>query len=38
MLNMRLARPRVLVDIMRIPGLDGVAVEKGSLRIGAAAR
>ncbi|MFS0691558.1 FAD binding domain-containing protein [Streptomyces nitrosporeus] len=39
MLNMRLARPEVLVDITRIPELDGIRVgEDGCLRIGAAVR
>lgn len=39
MLNMRLARPEVLVDITRIPELGGIHVdETGSLRIGAAVR
>ena len=37
LLNMRLARPGVLVDICRIPGLDTVT-ENGSLTIGATAR
>ena len=37
-LNMRLARPSVLVDLNRIGGLDGIAEENGSLRIGALTR
>jgi CO/xanthine dehydrogenase FAD-binding subunit len=37
-LNMRLARPRVLVDLNRVPGLDGVEAENGSVRIGALVR
>ncbi|RAI44758.1 FAD binding domain-containing protein [Rhodoplanes roseus] len=35
MLSMRLARPNILVDIMRIPGLAEIAVEGGVLRVGA---
>ncbi|WP_392674711.1 FAD binding domain-containing protein [Streptomyces sp. LN785] len=39
MLNMRLARPEVLVDISRIPELGRLRVdESGSLRVGAAVR
>jgi carbon-monoxide dehydrogenase medium subunit len=38
LLNFRLAAPSVLVDINRIPGLAGVAVEDGRLRIGAMTR
>ncbi len=38
MLNFRLLSPAVLVDIHRIPGLDGVAAEDGGLRIGALTR
>lgn len=39
MLNMRLARPEVLVDITRIPELDRLTVDsEGSLHIGAAVR
>ena len=37
-LNMRLARPTVLVDLNRVPGLDRIAEEKGDIRIGALAR
>lgn len=37
MLSMRLARPKVLIDIMRLPELSGIAVERGSIRVGAAA-
>jgi carbon-monoxide dehydrogenase medium subunit len=37
MLNMRLARPSLLVDINRVPGLDGVELD-GGVRIGALAR
>jgi 2-furoyl-CoA dehydrogenase FAD binding subunit len=37
-LNMRLARPRVIVDLNRVPGLDEIAEENGSVRIGALAR
>jgi aerobic carbon-monoxide dehydrogenase medium subunit len=35
MLNLRLARPRVLVDITRVDGLDGVRWDRDTLRIGA---
>lgn len=38
MLNMRLARPALLVDIMDIAALQMVAVTKDGLRIGAAVR
>lgn len=38
LLNMRLARPEVLVDLARIPGLDHIREEDGALVIGAMAR
>jgi carbon-monoxide dehydrogenase medium subunit len=38
MLNMRLARPSVVVDINRVAGLDRVAEENGSIRLGALVR
>jgi carbon-monoxide dehydrogenase medium subunit len=38
LLNMRLARPGVLVDINRIPGLDRIEVDGDRLRIGALVR
>jgi carbon-monoxide dehydrogenase medium subunit len=38
LLNMRLARPEVLVDLARIPGLDHVRDENGDLVIGAMTR
>jgi 2-furoyl-CoA dehydrogenase FAD binding subunit len=38
MLNMRLARPKVLVDIMRIDALDGIDEVKGEIVIGAGVR
>jgi 2-furoyl-CoA dehydrogenase FAD binding subunit len=38
LLSTRLARPKVVVDIMRIPGLDVVARENGGIRVGAGAR
>ena len=38
LLNFRLARPAVLVDLNRIAALGGIAVEDGTLRIGAMAR
>jgi CO/xanthine dehydrogenase FAD-binding subunit len=37
-MNMRLARPSVLVDLNRVPGLDVVEPENGSIRIGALVR
>jgi 2-furoyl-CoA dehydrogenase FAD binding subunit len=38
MLNMRLARPALLVDVMRIPALAAVREDAGGLTIGAAVR
>jgi 2-furoyl-CoA dehydrogenase FAD binding subunit len=38
MLNMRLARPKVLVDIMRIPALDRIEEGSDEIVIGAAVR
>jgi 2-furoyl-CoA dehydrogenase FAD binding subunit len=38
MLNMRLARPKVLVDIMRIPSLDRIEEVRGEIVVGAAVR
>jgi carbon-monoxide dehydrogenase medium subunit len=38
LMNTRLATPAVIVDITRVAGLDGIAVENGSVRIGALAR
>ncbi|MGE0300999.1 FAD binding domain-containing protein [Pseudonocardia sp.] len=38
LMSFRLARPSVLVDINRVPGLDTVATDNGSLVIGAMAR
>lgn len=38
LLNMRLARPSVLVDLARIPGLDYVREENGALVVGAMTR
>jgi 2-furoyl-CoA dehydrogenase FAD binding subunit len=38
LLSTRLARPNIVVDIMRIPGLDGIARADGGIRVGAAAR
>lgn len=35
LLNMRLARPTALIDINRIPALDGIAVEDGAVTVGA---
>jgi carbon-monoxide dehydrogenase medium subunit len=38
MMNLRLAKPEVLIDINRLPGLDQVRVEGNELVIGALAR
>lgn len=38
LLNLRLARPDVVVDINRVPGLDGVEVADDAVTIGAMAR
>jgi 2-furoyl-CoA dehydrogenase FAD binding subunit len=38
LLSTRLARPRVVLDIMRIPGLDVISRESDAIRIGAAVR
>ena len=38
LLSMRLLRPAAVVDINRIPGLDGVTVDGGAIRVGALAR
>ena len=38
MLNFRLARPSVLVDLNRIPGLSGIGNGEGTLRVGAMTR
>jgi CO/xanthine dehydrogenase FAD-binding subunit len=38
MLAMRLARPATVIDIMRIPGLDGIDVSASHITIGAATR
>lgn len=38
MLNLRLARPAALVDINRVDGLDTLAVEEDTLRLGARVR
>ena len=37
-LNMRLSRPRVLIDINRIDELKGIGLDNGTVRIGALAR
>lgn len=37
-LNMRLAAPAALIDINRVPGLDGISLEREGLVIGALAR
>jgi aerobic carbon-monoxide dehydrogenase medium subunit len=38
MMKLRLAVPAVLVDINRVPGLDGISEDNGHLRIGALVR
>jgi aerobic carbon-monoxide dehydrogenase medium subunit len=38
LLNLRLARPSVLIDVNRIPGLDGIEVREDRLRVGALVR
>jgi 2-furoyl-CoA dehydrogenase FAD binding subunit len=38
MLNMRMARPSVVIDIMRLPGLDLIDTAEGTIRVGAAVR
>ena len=38
MLNLRMARPGLLLDINRIPSLEGISLEAGTLAIGARAR
>jgi len=38
LMKLRFAAPAVIVDINRIPGLDGLAEEGGSLRVGALVR
>jgi aerobic carbon-monoxide dehydrogenase medium subunit len=37
-LNMRLSRPRLLVDINRVPGLDLITLSNGAIEIGALVR
>ncbi len=37
-LNMRLSHPALLIDINRVPGLDGIALRDGQLEIGALTR
>jgi carbon-monoxide dehydrogenase medium subunit len=38
LLNMRLSRPAVLVDVNRVPGLDGIEPANGTVRVGALVR
>ena len=38
MLNLRLVRPRLIVDVNGLPGLGGLSVDDGDLRLGALAR
>lgn len=37
-MNFRVAQPAVLIDLNRIPDLDGIVLDSGGLRIGAMAR
>ncbi len=38
LLSMRMARPKVVVDIMHLPELGGITLTDGSIRVGAAVR
>jgi 2-furoyl-CoA dehydrogenase FAD binding subunit len=38
LLSMRMARPKVVVDIMRVAELGGIAIENDMIRVGAAVR
>ncbi len=38
MMNLRLSRPEILIDLNRISGADGITVEDGALRVGMLAR
>jgi len=38
LLSMRMARPRVVVDIMRLPGLDRIETDGAMIRVGATVR
>jgi 2-furoyl-CoA dehydrogenase FAD binding subunit len=38
LLSTRLARPKIVLDIMRVPGLDAIARESDAIRVGAAVR
>lgn len=38
LMNLRLARPEVILDLNRVPGLDGIALVDGELRVGALTR
>jgi 2-furoyl-CoA dehydrogenase FAD binding subunit len=38
MLSMRMARPNVVLDIMRLPGLDRIHIADGAIRVGATVR
>jgi 2-furoyl-CoA dehydrogenase FAD binding subunit len=38
MLSMRMARPRVVLDIMRLPGLNRIDLADGAIRVGATVR
>jgi 2-furoyl-CoA dehydrogenase FAD binding subunit len=38
LLSMRMARPKLVVDIMRVAGLSGIVVEDDAIRVGATVR
>ncbi|MGO9698507.1 MAG: FAD binding domain-containing protein [Xanthobacteraceae bacterium] len=38
LLSMRMARPRVVIDIMQLPGLDRIEIDDGTIRVGATVR
>jgi carbon-monoxide dehydrogenase medium subunit len=38
MLNLRIVRPELVVDVNRVPGLDGISAANGTLRLGALTR
>ena len=38
LLSMRMARPKVVVDIMHVGALEGIAVENNAIRVGASVR
>ncbi len=38
LLSMRMARPRVIIDIMQLPGLDRIEIDDRTIRVGATVR